>query len=303
MSASVTETRVEIPVESETVVGVLRVPDGDGPHPGLVVLGPLTSVKEQVPGNYARAMARRGFVTLAFDNRHFGESSGQPRQLEHPGRKVEDVRAGLGYLETRPEVDGGRLGALGICAGAGYMAGAVAADDRVRGFGAVAGFFHDAAKQREWMGDKYDAAIAAAREARERYEATGESAEIPAVGKGEVAMPLDEAFEYYGTPRGDHPNYKNAFALMSREHTLPWNAQGFAPAIAVPTLMIHSENALAPALARSFFAALGGRGREIWMESTGQIDFYDDPALIEPAADHLAGHFAESLGAASRSTP
>jgi hypothetical protein len=27
------------------------------------------------------------------------------------------------------------------------------------------------------------------------------------------------------------------------------------------------------------------------MESEGQIDFYDDPRLIEPAADAIAEHF------------
>jgi fermentation-respiration switch protein FrsA (DUF1100 family) len=38
----------------------------------------MTSVKEQATSNYAVAMAARGFVTLAFDHRHFGESQGQP---------------------------------------------------------------------------------------------------------------------------------------------------------------------------------------------------------------------------------
>jgi uncharacterized protein len=28
--------------------------------------------------------------------------------------------------------------------------------------------------------------------------------------------------------------------------------------------------------------------RELWLESKGQIDFYDDPKLIAPAADAVA---------------
>jgi fermentation-respiration switch protein FrsA (DUF1100 family) len=125
-----------------------------------VLLGPLTSVKEQVPGHYADALARRGFVTLAFDNRSFGESGGNPRQYEHPGRKIEDARAALSFLEQRPEVAEASLGAVGVCAGAGYMSAVVAEDPRVRAFGAVAGFFHDVEMQRKWMGDRFDAAIA-----------------------------------------------------------------------------------------------------------------------------------------------
>lgn len=110
-----------------------------------------------------------------------------------------------------------------------------------------------------------------------------------------MAMPLAEAFEYYGTERGAHPNYVNGFAVMSREHTIPFDARSNASKIGVPTLMIHSEKALTPALARAFFAELSGPKAEVWMESKGQIDFYDDPVLIEPAADRLAEHFSQHL--------
>jgi fermentation-respiration switch protein FrsA (DUF1100 family) len=293
---SIHTTRVTFEVDGQPVVGLLRVPASHGPHPGLVLLGPLTSIKEQVPGHYAEALARRGLVTLAIDNRHFGESGGAPRQYEHPGRKIEDARAALGFLERRPEVAEGCLGAVGVCAGAGYMSAVVAEDSRVRAFGAVAGFFHDVGMQRQWMGERFDAAVAQGRAAREQWEATGQADSIPAVGKeGDVAMPLAEAFEYYGTERGAHPNYVNAFAVMSREHTVPFDARGNASKIRVPTLMIHSEHALTPALARAFFAELAGPKAEVWMESKGQIDFYDDPALIEPAADLLAEHFSRHL--------
>ena len=219
------EQRIEFVVNGVSVVGMLYVPAGQGPSPGLALDGPLTSVKEQATGNYARALAARGFVTLAIDHRHFGESAGAPRQYEHPGRKVEDVRSALTYLAGRPEVDSDSLGILGVCAGAGYMAQAVAEDERVSAFGTVAGFFHDAAQQREWMGAGYESAFNRAVESRKRYEETGEVEMIPAVGEGDVAMPLREAFEYYGTPRGAVPNYKNEFAVMSREQTLPWDAQ------------------------------------------------------------------------------
>ncbi len=286
--STTTSDRVNFEVGNETLAGVVRRPTDGDPKMGLVLLGPLTSVKEQAPGRYAEALARRGFVTLAFDNRTFGESSGEPRQYEHPPRKVEDALAAAGHLLDEHHVDS--VGAVGVCAGAGYMAGAVA-DGPFCGFAAVAGFFHDAQAQRGWMGEGYQTQLQAAKAARLRYEQTGEAEHIPAVGKGDVAMPLDEAFEYYGTERGAVPNYTNAFSVMSREHTLPWDAQLVAPRIRVPTLMVHSERALAPALARKFFGSLPGHKREVWLESRGQIDFYDDPKLIEPAADEIASHF------------
>jgi fermentation-respiration switch protein FrsA (DUF1100 family) len=294
----VQEQRVAFDCHGDTVVGVLRIPDGGARRPALALDGPMTSVKEQAAGRYARALAERGFVTLAFDHRTFGESGGAPRQYESPPRKIADLRAAIGYLAGRPEVDPARLGVVGVCAGAGYAAGAVADDPRVRAFGTVAGFYHDAAQQRAWMGAEYDRALAQGLDARRRYEATGEVETIPAVGLGDgpVAMPLPEAYAYYGTPRGAVPNYVNGFAVMSRADSLPYDAQGAAARIRVPTTMVHSENALAPALARAFFAALAGPKAIHWLASEGQIDFYDAPALIEPASDLLAAHFRAHLG-------
>lgn len=292
---SIVEQRVVFEVDTVEVVGVLRVPIGADATAALVFAGPLSSVKEQVSGNYALAMALRGFVTLTFDHRHFGESQGFPRQYEHPARKVEDLRAAIGFVSSLPSVDPERVGAVGVCAGAGYLAPVVAGDNRVKAWGVVAGFFHDAGRQRKWLGDDYELTLERAIEAREHFEDTGDAREIPTVGDGEVAMPLAEAFEYYGTPRGAVPNYVNALALMSREHTIPWDAQGAAYDITVPTVMVHSENALAPELARKFFTSLAGLKEQVWVDSEGHIDFYDNPIKVDASADHLARHFRAHL--------
>jgi uncharacterized protein len=293
--------RVEFEVDGAQVAGVIHLPEGEGRKPALVLMGPLTSVKEQVTGNYASAMARRGFASLSFDHRFFGESGGEPRQYESPPKKVEDVRHAIDFLTRLPEVDGSRIGAIGVCAGGGYMARAVEADRRIGAFAAVAGFFHDAAQQKIWMGEEgFDQALGEAEEARRAFEETGEVRSIPAVGtEGRVAMPLDDAREYY-MGRGNVPNYTNAFALLSRAETLPFDAQGAAPNILVPTLLVHSEKALAPALARKFFERLGGPKHDAWLESRAQTDFYDDPRLVEAAADLMAAHFEEHLGAGER---
>ncbi len=65
----------------------------------------MTSVKEQVTGAYAAALARRGVAALAIDHRHYGESGGAPRQWEHWPSKVSDLRAALDWMESRPEID------------------------------------------------------------------------------------------------------------------------------------------------------------------------------------------------------
>ena len=71
--------RVEFESGGVGIVGLLHLPDGEGPFPAVVLQGPLTSVKEQVTGNYAKAMAARGFASLSFDHRFFGFVSRENR--------------------------------------------------------------------------------------------------------------------------------------------------------------------------------------------------------------------------------
>jgi dienelactone hydrolase len=287
--------RISFTVAGDTVVGDLHLPQGRGPFPAVIVAGPMTSIKEQVTGVYAAALARRGIAAIAIDHRGYGESGGDPRQYEHWGRKVEDLRAALAYLASRSEIAPERIGAAGVCLGSGYAAHAAADNPLVRAAAFVAGYYRDPAAMRARDPRDFDAKVAQGRAARERYEATCEVATIPAAAlEGDAAMQSADTYDYY-TRRAAVPNYTNAFAVMSREHFLPFDVQAAAPHLAIPVLMIHSEKALGPSWARQFHDALPGPRAIEWVTSNGQTDFYDDPALIDPAADQLAAHFERSL--------
>ena len=56
---------------------------------------PFGAVKEQCSGLYAQEMARRGYVTLAFDASYQGESGGEPRHTVSPDALVEDFSASV----------------------------------------------------------------------------------------------------------------------------------------------------------------------------------------------------------------
>ncbi|HKQ14810.1 MAG TPA: alpha/beta hydrolase [Steroidobacteraceae bacterium] len=283
----------EFPSAGELIRGHLFLPKGK-PLAALVLTGPLTSVKEQASGAHARALAERGFAALAFDHRYFGESGGQPRQFENPRAKVEDIRAALAALKESPHTRGLTPAAVGVCAGAGYMAAAVAEEPSFVAFAGIAGYYAEATPQSIAASQ---ARIERGRAAERKWRETGVAETIPAVAPdaGDVGMPLREAYEFYGTPRGAVPNYVNGFAVQSFAYTTPFDANGVSRSIKVPTLVVHSENALSPPLARKFIAGLAGPHEELWLHSVGQIDFYDDPELIACAADAVAEFFRRKL--------
>ena len=270
-----------------------------GTRPGIVVTGSWTSVKEQMAGLYAHALANRGVVALAFDFRGFGESEGKVRDLGSATLKEQDIAAAAEFLGHRPEVATGAVGGLSVCASSGYMAQAIADGAPIHAYATVAAWIHDPQSARTLYGSNYDRFLAEGRTARADYETTGKVNYVPAFSMTDThaAMQGTEP-AYYGDPaRGAVAQWENRFAQMGWVEWLTFDGMSAAPRIKVPTLMVHSDQSALPDNVRRFYAELGGPKALYWMQGR-HLDFYDRPALVNEAADVVAAHFHRSLGTA-----
>ncbi|MEO1041457.1 MAG: alpha/beta hydrolase [Pseudomonadota bacterium] len=291
-----TKRRVEFDVSGDRVVGDLYLPDTPGPHPAVIVGGPMTSVKEQVTGVYAKALSERGIAALCLDHRHYGESGGEPRQYEYYPHKVEDLKAGLTTLSEEPDIDAERIGAAGVCLGVGYSVWCAIDNPLVKSIGGVVGYYRDVPAMKASDPEGFQEKVDQGRAAREQFEQTREVLTIPATAlEGDAAMTLQSTYDYYATPRAGVPSYTNAFAVMSREFFLQFDVQSAAPAVTVPMVLVHSENALSPNWALKFYDNLPGDKAIHWVDGPNQTAFYDRKDLVDRAADYLAKHFFQTL--------
>lgn len=129
-------TSQDVEIESfdgTTIAGTVYVPDGDGPHPSVLMTHGWSASREFVDclaGNYAA----NGYVTLAYDSRGFGESEGEVG-VDGPD-EVGDVSVLIDWLADRDDVrtDGDGDPDIGMDGGS-YAGGiqllAAAADDRI----------------------------------------------------------------------------------------------------------------------------------------------------------------------------
>ncbi|RKD89041.1 alpha/beta hydrolase [Halopiger aswanensis] len=80
---------------------------------------------------FARRFADRGIATFVFDYRTFGDSDGTPRNLISPRRHLEDWRAALSSVRSRPDIDDERVALWGTSFSGGHAVATAARDPDV----------------------------------------------------------------------------------------------------------------------------------------------------------------------------
>ncbi|MDF3336898.1 CocE/NonD family hydrolase [Mycolicibacterium septicum] len=310
--------KVSFDSHGEPIAGVLYRPNGDGPFPAVVILGPYSFEKEQAPTHYATRLADEGYAALAFDPRTVGESSGTPRRLENPKMKNEDAVAALDYIVGRGDIDSDRVYGLGVCQGGPEWLDIASYDDRVRAVAAVTGYYRDhetdlfmiaagvsenpfdpaTAPTTEQLEALLAARLERARQAKALYEETGEVVYQPLVSpdlgdpiKGsDAGLPGPLVWSWYGswTLKG----WENRYAIMSDLDHFDYTTVPGVAKLQKPALLVHSDSCMNPAAARRHFESIPTSDKKlIWENGTNHFQYYDQPDIVDRTVGHVADWF------------
>jgi uncharacterized protein len=111
----------------------LYLPEGDGPHPAIVMAHGIGAIKAGGLAPFAERFCREGFAAIVFDYRQWGGSTGQPREVLSFRRQREDYSTVIGWAAAHPHIDARRIVAWGTSFAGMYIVELAASDSRLAG--------------------------------------------------------------------------------------------------------------------------------------------------------------------------
>ena len=252
----------------------------------IAVSGPFGAVKEQASGLYAQEMAKRGFLTIAFDLSFTGESGGVNgvRNVASPDINTEDFSAAVDFLSNEKDVDPNRIGIIGICGWGGMALNAAAMDTRVKA--TVASTMYDMSRvtANGYFDYTKDAATLEKERMANRRILNAQRTEDFRTGTfkraGGVVDPLPadapqfvrDYYDYYKTKRGYHPRSLNSNEGWNSTSALSFMNMPlltYAGEIESAVLVIHGEKAHSRYFGEDAFKKLKGSNKEL--QSYGSV--------------------------------
>ena len=291
------------------IAGLLFLPinfDKNKKYAAIVVTHPGGGVKEQCSSLYAWNLAQNGFIALAFDASHQGESDGIPRYLEDPTSRVEDIRCAVDYLTTLDFVDNEKIGAMGICAGGGYTMNAIQTEIRIKAAAGISTWDVGDSAKNGFPGVNEDnflenllKEVAKAR----TLEALGKEAQywkyVPETEeeiKNAPSVIAKEASEYYRTERCFYPTTVNRYLVSSNDKLAAWDAFSHIDTVSPrPILLIVGSKADTLYYSQDCYnKAL--EPKEIFaIDGASHVDLYDKPEFVNQAVEKLVSYFRKYL--------
>lgn len=281
-------------------------------YPTVVVAHPNGGVKEQVAGLYAQRLAEQGYIAIAADAAYQGASGGQPRNVDKPARRIEDIHAMADFITQYPGADKSRLGLLGLCGGGGYSLAAAQVDKRFKSV-ATLSMFNSGRVRRNGFADSQLNTI----QERLRRASAARAQEIAGgkvlyVGGGAAqtdeqiaAIPFEmyrEGTFYYERTHahpnsGACPNSGGTYTVSSLLDLMRWDATDQIELIDQPLLMIAGGKADSLYMTEEAFTkATSTSDKELFkIEGATHIETYWVPQYVNAAMERLFRFYGRTL--------
>lgn len=278
-----------------------------GKYPVVVVAHPNGGVKEQVAGLYAQRLAESGYITMAADASYQGASGGEPRNVDKPAFRIEDIRGMADFISQYAGVDAGRLGVLGICGGGGYSLAAAQTDKRFKAVATLSMFNSGVVRRNGFM----NSGVATIQERLK--QASGARAQEAAGGKvlyaADGPMPTEEeelakipydlyreGYIYYGNTH-IHPNSTFRYTMSSLIDLMAFDASANMELINQPLLMMAGSKADTYYMTdAAFLRATGTKDKELFLiPGATHIQTYFVPEYVQQAVKKLNEFYGKYL--------
>jgi fermentation-respiration switch protein FrsA (DUF1100 family) len=279
--------------------------DASKNYPAIVVAHPNGGIKEQVAGLYAQRLAERGYLTITADAAYQGASGGQPRNVDKPAKRIEDIHGMADFISQYAGADSARLGLLGICGGGGYSLAAAQTDKRFTSI-ATLSLFNSGRVRRNGYADSQlntiESRLQQASAARAQEAAGGTvlySGDAKLSDEQIAQLPFDlyrQGYAYYWKTHA-HPNSTFRYTTSSLLDLMRWDATSQIELIQQPLLMIAGSQADSLYMSEEAFAkASGSKQKELFkLDGATHIETYWKQPYVNQAVEKLTRFYDQTL--------
>jgi uncharacterized protein len=279
--------------------------DSSKEYPAVVVAHPNGGVKEQVAGLYAQRLAESGYITIAADASYQGASGGEPRNVDKPANRIEDIRGMADFITHYAGVNAEQLGLLGVCGGGGYSLAAAQTDKRFKAVATLSMFNSGVVRRNGFMSSQVSTIQERLKQASEARAQEAAGGEILYAADTEISdemadnMPFDLYREghYYYHRTHTHPNSTFRYTQSSLLDLMAFDAATHMNLINQPLLMMAGSKADTYYMTDiAFNRATGTKEKELFLiEGATHIQSYYVPEYVAQAMEKLTGFFGNYL--------
>ncbi len=257
------------------------------PLPAIVLCHGFCGIQDILLPAFASAFTQAGFATVTFDYRGFGASEGERGRLI-PEWQIADILSVVGWLETQPGVDAGRIGLWGTSFGGCHIFGAAARNPRIKCLVSQLAFADgEAIVTGQMSAEEKRGFVESLEKMAQKREATGKEM-LVAITR---VLSDDESKAFFNENKERYPAMDIKIPFLTVRETLLYRPAENAARISCPTLVViaGADTVNPPEQGQALYDAVGAVQKQLYVEEGARhYDMYSGPHFENSIAQQLA---------------